>query len=489
MRLGRGLLKEADVRTSFARWHAPTVDWCNVARITIDILPDNALLEIFDSYVSGSWMVEVWQTLVHVCRKWRYVVFGSPRRLNLRLHCRTSTPVRETLDVWPLLPIVISDYEGYELWGVDNILAALEHKERIYEFTLFKLPDSQWEKVLPELVRPFPALTGLHLGPMDDETTPIPDSLLGGSAPRLHTLTLDHFPFPGLPNLLLSAPNLFYLDLSNIPDSGYISPESLVTCLSGLTRLYSLGITFESPRSRPNPESRRPHSQTRTLLSNLNWLNFKGGNEYLEDLVARIDAPILPKLTVTFFDQETFDTAQLTQFISRSPKFRAHGEAHVVFSDSGGSVGLPPIFGTLELGISCRDSVLQLSFLAQLCRSTFPHALISAVEHLYVESRYRIRWQDDDIENIQWLDLFRPFTAVKHLYISRDFMPRVAPALQELVGERVIEVLPALQTLLLEETPQPGAIEQFVGARQLAGHPIAVSRWERERDEWDVIGD
>jgi len=53
----------------------PTVNWCYVARMTIDILPDNALLEIFDFYLDGA-RIEAWITLVHVCRNWRSVVFG-----------------------------------------------------------------------------------------------------------------------------------------------------------------------------------------------------------------------------------------------------------------------------------------------------------------------------------------------------------------------------------------------------------------------------
>jgi hypothetical protein len=79
------------------------------------------------------------------------------------------------------------------------------------------------------------------------------------------------------------------------------------------------------------------------------------------------------------------------------------------------------------------------------------------------------------------------------LHISQEFTPRFAPVLQELVGERMTEVLPALKTLFLEETSQTGHVEaaigQFVAARQLAGHPIvAVSRWEYEDmgDEFDT---
>src|SRR5712675_2359159 len=51
----------------------------------------------------------VWIALAHVCRRWRSLVFQSPRRLNLRLICTPKTRVRNTLDIWPPLPLVISD--------------------------------------------------------------------------------------------------------------------------------------------------------------------------------------------------------------------------------------------------------------------------------------------------------------------------------------------------------------------------------------------
>jgi hypothetical protein len=50
------------------------------------------------------------------------------------------------------------------------------------------------------------------------------------------------------------------------------------------------------------------------------------------------------------------------------------------------------------------------------------------------------------------------------------------PALQE--------VLPALQNIFLEGLQPSGPVQEdlgkFVAARQLSGHPIAVSPWERE---------
>jgi hypothetical protein len=269
---------------------------------------------------------------VHVCRKWRNVVFGSPRRLDLRLYCNAKTPVRKMLDVWPPLPIVIVHIPGK--WSDDSIIAALEHNNRICELVLWHISNSLFEKVLAAMQQPFPALTNLQLG-FEDETTPVdPDLFLGGSAPGLQKLYLECIPFPRLQKLLLSATHLVKLGLTRLPHSGYISPDAMATCLSVLTGLESLTIEFESPRSRPDRRNRRPPPRTRTPLPVLNDLWFRGVSEYLEDFLARIDAPLLKELWIKFFHQLIFDTPRPTQLIYCPPKFRAHGETRVNFSDS-----------------------------------------------------------------------------------------------------------------------------------------------------------
>ena len=104
-----------------------------VGRVSIDILPEDVLLEIFDHHVDPTQNIgiESWCTLVHVCRKWRNIVLESPLRLNLRIHCHPATPVREKLDVWPALPIVLEQYGVWEPKWMDNVIAALEHNNRI----------------------------------------------------------------------------------------------------------------------------------------------------------------------------------------------------------------------------------------------------------------------------------------------------------------------------------------------------------------------
>ena len=133
--------------------------------------------------------------------KWRSVVFGSPRRLNLQLHCGTWKSVREMLDIWPSLPIVIWDWRPTR--AVHNIIAALEHNDRVTQIELGGVQSSLLDKVLAVMQVPFPALTSLQLWSKDDDQPPVvPDSFLGGSAPRLRYLDLNRLPFLGLPKLL-----------------------------------------------------------------------------------------------------------------------------------------------------------------------------------------------------------------------------------------------------------------------------------------------
>ncbi|KAI0277926.1 caspase domain-containing protein [Russula aff. rugulosa BPL654] len=92
---------------------------------------------------------------------------------------------------------------------------------------------------------------------------------------------------------------------------------------------------------------------------------------------------------------------------------------------------------------------------------------------------HRAVWKNDAIENILWLELLRPFAAVENLYLSKEFAPGIAVALQELSG--ITEVLPRLQNIFVEGLERLGPLQenigQFVATRRLSGHPIAVSIW------------
>ena len=455
-------------------------------RVTIEALPDNVLLDIFDFYrkaeirhLHQKWPWP-WNRLVHVCQRWRSLVFASPLRLDLCLRCTSKTRVRATLDFWPPLPFEVYVDIPY---NVDDIIATLEHRNRVRKISIFNLTSSQLERLAPMMQEPFPALTLLQLRTRETAPT-LPDMLLGGSAPRLQSLSLGRIPFPGLPKLLLSATDLSILTLEGIPHTGYISPEAMVTCLYALTRLTCFAMKFEFPPSRPD---RRPLPLTRVVLPALIGMVLQSDNEYLEDFIARIDAPRLNTLDISIFNQPVFDISQLLQFITHTGMTKSFNQAavfldspHVRFSHC------PPeetyISKRLRLGIYCRGIDWQVSCAAQIC-SQYSFFLPS-VEQLDIDGYYlRHSFWQDDLDGTPWLELFRPFTGVRTLRISRYLKSSIVHTLQELTGERAIEVLPALNSLYLEHyqasEPEQKAIEPFIAARQYSDHPVAVHLWER----------
>jgi hypothetical protein len=267
------------------------------SRVNIAEIPDNILLDLFDFYRmdsqgSGIW-AKAWQRLVHVCRRWRYVVFGSPLRLHLYLFCTGTTPVRKTLDVWPRLPIEISTPSFDVGDSEDNIIAALEQHDRVSQIWLHQM-SLPCERFYTSMQQPFPELQNLRLW-STNSTQALRDNFLGGSAPRLRYLFFFNIPFPGLPKFLSSCNDLVDLHLHEIPNTGYISPEAMVTGLSALTRLKDLAIMFEFPYSDSFPDRRirRTPLLIRAALSSLTRFRFQGVSEYLEDLLARISAPFV----------------------------------------------------------------------------------------------------------------------------------------------------------------------------------------------------
>jgi hypothetical protein len=407
----------------------------------------------------------------------------------LELVCTARTPARDTLNVWPAFPLHVRA-SGDLGEGVDNIIAVLERSDRVREIYLWNI-STHLEKLSAAMQVQFPELTDLDLWWDGLGEVVLPDSFLGGSAPHLRYLSLNEISFPGLPKLLLSATHLVHLSLPNIPHSGYISPDVMLTVLSTLTCLEGLMLGFQSPRSRPDRATRPPPPSPRSALSVLTYFWFKGDSEYVDDLVAHIDTPQLHKLSITFFNQIIFDTPQLIRFVCRTPALKQIQEAHIFFGGRGlnrcATVNLRSLTSgadLLNVGITCSDLDRQVSSVEQVCTSSLPP--LSSLENLYIfGGTYSGEYAQGYIGNALWLELLHPFRAVKNLYLSWEFVQRIVPALKELVGSRATEVLPTLQNIFLQvfepwgsSSPVQEGIRQFVATRQVTGDPIAVSTWD-----------
>jgi hypothetical protein len=450
----------------------------------MDMLPDDVLLEVFDAYVDDARYEDAWHGLVHVCQRWRCLVFASPRRLHLALLCTDRRSVKKMLDIWPALPIVIAaDMRRFSPTpDVANIIAALKQHNCVVGIRILRIPSSLLAKLV-EMKNSFPMLTNLVLTSNDRDYAPVlPDSFLGESAPRLRSLSLEGIPFPGLGELLLSATDLVHLSLSDLPHPGYISPEAMVTSLSALSRLESLSLNFRYSSPWAKRESRHPPPVTRVVLPALIECYLKGDSEDVKNFVSKIDAPLLNNIAITLFDRPVSDTPLLRDFINRTEAFKVAHRADVLFSYNRIEVTMFQRKGTvchkaLALWILCDQPGWRAMSLAKLCISAFQP--LPTLEHLGLyENRYfQPLWQED-MEGTQWHKLLHPYTSVKDLEVSGNLVQLVAGALGELTGERIIEVLPALQNIFLQGFPAPRPVQeamgQFVAARQLSGRPVTV---------------
>jgi len=419
--------------------HGGTDQQCS--QMTINELPDEVLLEIFGFYMAYRlpplpYREDTWHTLVHVCQRWRHVVFGSPRHLGLRLLC-VNRRLMKTLDIWPELPIAIRVDFGLKSPSVtdSDVISVLKRHDQVCE------------------------------------------------------IVIDSVPYPTIGKLLRSTHNLTDLSLSAIPPSGYISPEAMVAILSALTSLKVLHLEFETPQVRTHGASRRPSELERVILPALTDFGYYGKSGYLEDMVSRIDAP-LESISVSFSKPPVVpDVSLLRDFIGRTKIPNASYRVDVSFSDFNAMISLFQRKGGVDfeaVSFWVPGSIYmatQPSSLAQACNSLLPP--LPSLEQLGIyrdkPERWPLLWRSEVKDN-HWMELLRPFITVKDLVLDEPVVSSVASALQTLIGGRVTEILPALQNIVLEgfqsSGPVPEGIEEFIAARKLSGCPVIVHHRE-----------
>ena len=331
-------------------------------------------------------------------------------------------------------------------------------------------------------------LTSLRLYSCARKIWVLPNSFMGGSCPCLQDLHLDGIPFLGLGKLLLSTSDLIDLCLEEIPHSGYIAPEAMIIYLSGLTKLQSFELGFRSLQSQAKQASRHPPTMTHIVLSALTRFWFQGDSMYLEEIMSQIDTPLLETFTITLFDSLVLNTPQLCHFISHTKTFTALHQAdiicHGVYSDISVTFFLLDGPGStnrrvLMLGVQYTPSGPRFTSLVWLCSSSLPP--LPTLEHL--STQHYLSSCPPCISVTEWVELLCVFSFVKDLRLSRKLSYSVFPALRELAGEGVIEVLPALQNIFVHSTIWASDyfmkdIELFVTTRQLSGHPVAIHRLE-----------
>ena len=433
---------------------------------TIEELSDEVLRIIFCYFLDAS--PRFWPRLVHICRRWRRMVFESQRALNLHLFCTHGTPVLKTLECWPALPIVV-EYGGYPARDPlppedeDNIMDALRHCDRIRSISL-TVTFSLLERFYA-IEGPFSELEDLVLLSQDGVRLTLPSTFQLGS--RLRSLHLTGIVPLGLPQLLSSSKGLVDFQLHKIPGIESLSPKSLLNALSGITQLRSLSLQFLPTTAFVMVHPPPGHRVVLPTLTSLQCTI-----ESLKDLLASIDAPRLKDVKFSFSNWPIFGISNLP--VIRREMQMSYRRSDILFSDRSVTISLTqPASTCLKWQVFSESFSYQLSSMAHIC--TLFSTFLSCVEDLCISATQPPSGKDDR-DREEWFKLIHSFSGTKWLHIAGD-SDITTDIVLSLKSSRT--VLPVLHKLYVQEpesryAPLPGAVVLFMNSRWLSGHFIGV---------------
>ena len=445
------------------------------------MLSEDILLDIFHHNLGAA--PRYWPTLASVCKIWRHIVLTSPLGLNLRLYCTHGTPVLRALDCWPVLPIIVQyggvpklDPPGPASQDDDNIIAALKQSGRVSSISL-TITGSLLKK-LSTISEPLSELEELSLLSRDNVHLILPSTFRWGH--RLRTLHSTGIAFPSFPQLLLPSQDLVDIQLHEIPRAGYFSPEMFANALAGMTQLRSLTLHLLSFPRRRSFLGLPPPPGERINLPALTRLKYRGSSKYLDSFVARIDAPRLGEIDITFFCQPTMDASQLGRFIERieMPTPISLGEVHPsehAISISFRSLTDSSTSTPLRLQISCKQLDWQLSCMAQVCDQFSPFLFrVNSVE-IYTTKPSS---GHNDADSEQWLELVRSFGGVRDFSVAGKFTADILCALRP-ANEGNTTMLSSLRYIRVKKPmvmhgSSWDALQSFITSRSISGRPVQI---------------
>ncbi|KAI0302776.1 hypothetical protein BC826DRAFT_966040 [Russula brevipes] len=455
---------------------------------TIDGLPDELLLEIFDSYRLNQdegyrqcWKRKLrWFSLTHVCRRWRCVVFASFSRLDVALIVGMKNPGHMKTIFSPHLsplPIVIDYGDSYSKTTKElgRVLAALKRCDRVRGIT-FRGSGRDFDKFLKATKCPFPLLDSLELrnDALPGQTT-LPAIFLRGSVPSLRCLSLHGVIATSLSSLLSTcATTLIDLRIG----VGSSQATLLLTCLRGMLCLRRLELEMRTINGLTYPTETEPI----VSLPNLTRFHFYGCSGFLNAFAARFEAPSLQDVNIGLGGVTPFPNSHLTRFIGDVKKLFRSGQ--VIFKRDLFRLSLPTRSERIHRAEPHFRFYSQRSTgsLLRMCSALSPE--LATVEKLSLSfdvgaSQY---WGA-----IPWHQFLRLFCSVKAFRMENGDILDLASFLQPTDGWPAPGVLPVLEEIELcariylpeqeaELASGLAAFYPFVSARQQAGRPVRVLR-------------
>jgi hypothetical protein len=464
-------------------------------RTTIRSIPNEVLLEIFDSFRQSfqregdyerAWNSnDGWFKLAHVCREWRQLVLTSPSRLHIRLlFTRHRSGRAIAIRRLPPLPIVVDYRSG--AWTVKTqlrMISALSYPDRVcgITFNMCHRQSKHSPKLFAAMNQPFPALKSLELHWLSYVEPHSPPFL---TPPTTHLRSLKFIgSVNGLSRVLPYTTSLVDLTF-RLHSFVFFPPDTrLLVHLQGLSSLHRLKVeTLDAVM--PN----HPGGREDTLLPTLTSLSFFGSIAFLDTLMAGLAAPSLQELRISVYPRTILPPTHLTSFIRNSGRqvFSAQlnapgGEINLVMSTRFHSTD-DPSFKIIASGMRSIQALGDL----------FSEAL-STVEDVFLVSPFCLESLASPIQ-----DTFHSNTFLTSFCSAKII--RVSPGIESEVGELFRnelspDVLPALEEIELNATTascKPIRIDEkevesvlesfkpFVDARQQVGHPVKV-HWNTDR--------
>ena len=362
----------------------------------------------------------------------------------MQITCTNGSPIVDTLDHLPPLPLFI-DY-WYGGWGGingrDQDESGIYHTLRLHGPSRIRhinldLPPSILHKVVVLMDKHFSILEHLALSFTATIKNSHPLTLAlpkAFQAPNLRHLTLPSISPPRRLRFLTSTVSLVTLELRNIQTSSYFGPKLLVARLQSLTQLEELSLEFSIPIPRPSTERELLGVQkTPVTLPSLKTLSFHGVGAYLESLVAQIRVPLLERLSIRLFNQIAFVLPHLFYLINITKLFKL-SNARVGFHSSEVCVSTIHDHSSgrtaFSLRVMCNHLDWQVDCAAQICHALIP--TLSGVEELTLSRSEVIPTEvrNGGIDSATWHDLLRPFIGVQRVYIADRFLEELSRALQ-----------------------------------------------------------
>jgi F-box-like len=483
--------------------------------VTIDNLPDDVLLEIFDLYrhtfgdpLSSErvWNNKNgWFKLAHVCLNWRSVVLASPSRLRLRLYFAEDTLTRAAvLERLSHLPIVV-DYSKATLnfSTQERLISALRYPDRVCRIAI-TYDDPDW--ITEALDSPFPALESLEL-----DCFIFPTSFMTLIQSLRYLRLISTSPTSLTSFLPLLSVTRALVDLNLTIDTVFCTAKgaSLLTHLQSMPHLRNLqvftGTTYhffsdsfiEMPPTMP------------VLLTELTCFRFSGECVEIEWFVAGLVTPSLRELHISALDTnyhtDTLHAPYLYKFVCAAGivffaarlTFSGHCLTTSLFAYPHSSDDSPSKIVTIKTQFGTPpDSAVS--------------AMLATIEDLFLSLKNpQPESYHEDLES--WRKVFEEFRNVKVLRLHRGLKMKVADMLRQLTinspppqedvnpnartplctpingnSQSTLDIFPSLEEIVLyasrwiceaERRCGDGGLEPFgpfVTARREVGHPVNV---------------